>query len=351
MGCGRIAKRHADILHSGEVTAGHLVAVCDPQGDRAKTFSDTYETPGFLSLSEMLAAHGDDIQAVSILTESGNHADHAVEVARAGKHVIVEKPMALTLQDADRMIEECDKAGVKLFVVKQNRYNLPVQLARKAFEAGYFGKIISGSVRVRWRRDQYYYDQDDWRGTWEMDGGVFANQASHHVDLLQWFMGNPVSVYAKSRAALADIECDDTGAALIEFENGATGIVEATTAARPLNLEGSLSILGEKGTVVIGGFAVNEIQTWAFEDEAAMKMIEADGGKHNDNPKDVYGFGHQRYLNNVADAILGEKASLVDGLEGRKSLELVSAIYESIESGKEVQLRYRQHHSRLGRRS
>lgn len=349
MGCGRIAKRHADLVSSGAIEGAGLVAVCDPKTDRHNNFAKEYSVPGYENLSELLKQHDQDIDAVCVLTESGYHADHAIEVAKAGKHVIVEKPMALTLDDADRMIEACDKAGVKLFVVKQNRYNTPVRLAREAFEKGYFGKIVTGSVRVRWRRDQFYYDQDDWRGTWAMDGGVFANQASHHVDLLQWFLGNPVSVFARSRAALVDIECDDTGAAMVEFQNGALGIIEATTAARPKNLEGSLSILGEKGTVVIGGFAVNKITTWEFEDEEAMEMLSSNP-EHNDNPPDVYGYGHKIYLNNVVDSIRDGNGALVDGLEGRRSLELVSAIYESIETGREVQLRYRQKRSRLGQK-
>ncbi|MCA1300789.1 Gfo/Idh/MocA family protein [Stappia indica] len=349
MGCGRIAERHASLLGGGAIRGAKLVAGCDPQGSRARDLCHPYSVRSFDTFAEMDAAAGDEIDVVCVLTESGNHADHVVEVARAGKHVVVEKPMALTLEDADRMIEACDAAGVKLFVVKQNRYNRPVQLLRQAFEAGHFGKLVMGSVRVRWRRDQHYYDQDAWRGTWAMDGGVFANQASHHVDLLQWFLGNPVSVFARSRAALADIECDDTGSALIDFQNGAIGIVEATTAARPKNLEGSLSILGERGTVEIGGFAVNEVKTWEFEDKAAMDIL-ASSPDHNDNPKDVYGFGHRAYLENVVQAVRGMGPSLVDGLEGRRSLELLSAIYESIESGREVALRYHQRRSRLGRK-
>lgn len=348
MGCGRIAKRHADLLYSNSINGANLVAVCDTNADKSKEFSKKYSVPGYASLTQLLSKHSDEVAAVCVLTESGYHADHAIEVAAAGKHVVVEKPMALTLDDADRMIEACDAAGVKLFVVKQNRFNSPVLLARKALERGYFGKLVMGSVRVRWRRDQSYYDQDDWRGTWALDGGVFANQASHHVDLLQWFMGNPVSVFARSRSALVDIECDDTGTAIIEFQNGSIGIVEATTAARPTNLEGSLSILGEKGTVVIGGFAVNKISTWEFEDEEAMELLSSNP-EHNDNPPDVYGYGHKIYLNNVAENIRGSVVSLVDGLEGRRSLELVSAIYESIETHREVPLRYRQRLSRLGR--
>ncbi|MBL8644123.1 MAG: Gfo/Idh/MocA family oxidoreductase, partial [Rhodospirillaceae bacterium] len=241
VGCGRIAPKHADLLHRGEITGSKLVAVCDIKPDRAKAFGQKYGVPHFIDFEAMMNAHGKDIGVVSILTESGHHAAHAIAAAKHGKHVIVEKPMALTLEDADAMIRACDTAGVKLFVVKQNRYNAPVQLARKAFDAGRFGKIVMGTVRVRWCRTQAYYDQDAWRGTWALDGGVFANQASHHVDLLEWFLGEPVSVFAKSRRALVNIEAEDTGIAVITFKSGAIGLVEATTATRPKDLEGSLS--------------------------------------------------------------------------------------------------------------
>jgi predicted dehydrogenase len=255
--------------------------------------------------------------------------------------------MALTLEDADRMIQACDSAGVRLFVVKQNRYNLPVQKLREALDLGRFGKLVFGSVRVRWCRKQDYYNQDSWRGTWALDGGVFTNQASHHIDLLEWMMGGVESVFAKSQTALVDIETEDTGVAVIKFLNGALGVVEATTAARPMDLEGSISILGEHGSVEIGGFAVNEMKTWKFsksspEDE---KIIET----YRENPPSVYGYGHTRYLQHIVDCIKFDRAALVDGLTGRKSLELISAIYESIETNSEVHLRFKPSKCRLGR--
>jgi len=224
-----------------------------------------------------------------------------------------------------------------------------LNLMREAVDNGDFGKLVMGTVRVRWCRPQRYYDQDEWRGTWSMDGGVFTNQASHHVDLLEWMLGEPVSVFAKSRTALADIETEDTGVAIITFKNGAIGIVEATTATRPKDLEGSLSILGEKGSVVIEGFAVNQMKTWNFENQSEenQKGILAN---HNENPNNVYGFGHIRYLDNVCESLLHNKKALVDGLEGRKSLELINAIYESIETGKEVFLRFQPKKCKLGRK-
>jgi predicted dehydrogenase len=203
-----------------------------------------------------------------------------------------------------------------------------------------------GTVRVRWCRTQAYYDQDPWRGTWALDGGVFANQASHHIDLLEWFLGEPISVYAKSRRALVNIEAEDTGIAVITFKSGAIGVVEATTATRPKDLEGSLSILGEKGAVEIGGFAVNEMKTWQFDPPCPgdLEMV----ANMRELPPNVYGFGHVAYLNNVVSTINGGGAALVDGLEGRKSLELISAIYESIATQREVVLRFQAQHARLG---
>jgi UDP-N-acetyl-2-amino-2-deoxyglucuronate dehydrogenase len=346
VGCGRIAPKHADLLHRGEINGASLIAACDIKPERAKAFGERYRVPVFTDFQAMMAAVGNKTHVVSVLTESGNHAKHVIAAAKHGKHVVVEKPMALTLEDADAMIHACDLAGVKLFVVKQNRYNVPVQLARQAFDQGRFGKIVMGTVRVRWCRTQAYYDQDVWRGTWALDGGVFANQASHHVDLLEWFLGEPVSVFAKSRRALVNIEAEDTGIAVITFKSGAIGLVEATTATRPKDLEGSLSILGEKGSVEISGFAVNEMKTWQFAD-ARPEDVEI-LAKGQEQPPNVYGFGHKAYLNHAVDSIRSGKSGLVDGLEGRKSLELISAIYESIETQREVILRFQAHRARLG---
>lgn len=348
IGCGRIAVRHADLLASGRVPGARLAAVCDVKPERAAAFGQRYDVPHFTDMHAMATTLAERIDVLSILTESGRHAAHCLALAAYGKHILVEKPMALTLDDADAMIHACDAAGIKLFVVKQNRYNLPVQAAHKALLDGRFGRLVMGTVRVRWCRTQTYYDQDDWRGTWALDGGVFANQASHHIDLLEWFLGEPLSVYAKSRTALVDIEAEDTGVAVITFRNGALGVVEATTAARPVDLEGSLSILGESGAVEIAGFAVNELRHWRFaqeqpsDDEVRQGTLET--------PPNVYGFGHQAYLANVVDAITNGGPSLVDGLEGRKSLELISAIYESIATRREVQLRFNPRASRLGER-
>src|SRR5689334_18814246 len=344
LGCGRIAKRHSDLLGGNHIDGAMLAAVCDPIRPRADAIATKFAVGAHYDIGSFLARR--DIDAVSVLTPSGLHPQHVIACAKAGKHVIVEKPMALRLQDADDMIRACDEAGVKLFIVKQNRFNVPVVKAREALEAGRFGKLILGTVRVRWCRDQAYYDQDAWRGTWGYDGGVLTNQASHHVDMLEWFFGQVVSVHARAITALAKIETEDTAVATLKFRNGALGIIEATTATRPTDLEGSLSILGEKGTVEIAGFAVNQIRHWRFVEEmpADKEVIE----KFSVNPPSVYGFGHQAYYQHVIDCLVHQRSALVDGLEGRKSLELISALYESIETGAEVPLRFAPRLGRLG---
>jgi predicted dehydrogenase len=344
LGCGRIAKRHSELLGGGHIEGACLTAVCDPVRARADAIAGKFGVPAHYDMDQFLTRR--DIDAIAVLTPSGMHAAHTIACARTGRHVVVEKPMALRLQDADDMIRACDEAGVKMFVVKQNRFNLPVVKAREALDAGRFGRLILGTVRVRWCRDQAYYDQDEWRGTWALDGGVLTNQASHHIDMLEWFFGDVVSVHARAITALVDIETEDTAVATLKFRNGALGIIEATTAVRPTDLEGSLSILGEKGTVEIAGFAVNQIRHWRFAQEldSDRNVIES----FSVNPPNVYGFGHQAYYQHVIECLTTQRAALVDGLEGRKSLELISALYESIETGAEVPLHFAPRLSRLG---
>lgn len=347
LGCGRIAKRHAELLGYGQIQNAKLVAVCDIVEEKARKIGQQFGVQYFTDMNQMLVE--EDIDVVSVLTESGYHSEHVINIAKHKKHIVVEKPMALTLDDADAMIRACDDAGVKLFVIKQNRFNVPVVKTREALVSGRFGKLILGTVRVRWCRPQEYYDQDSWRGTWALDGGVLTNQASHHIDLLEWMMGEVESVYAMSCRALADIEAEDTAIVNLRFKNGALGVIEATTAVRPKDLEGSLSILGEDGTVEIGGFAVNQMKVWDFTEykEGDANVME----KYSVNPPNVYGFGHQAYYEHVVDSIRNNKRHLVDGLEGRKSLELINAIYESIETKKEVFLRFKPKHCRLGQKN
>ena len=342
IGCGRIAVKHAKLLIGMDNV--ELVAVSDNVHEKVKGFSEKYHVKGYLDYKEMLKK--EDIEVVSVLTPSGTHAAIGVDVANSKKHLVVEKPMALRLEDADLLIETCYRNGIKLFVVKQNRFNLPVKKLKEALDNGRFGKLVLGTVRVRWSRRQDYYDQDEWRGTWAQDGGVLTNQASHHVDLLQWMMGPVDSVVAKAGTYLSNIETEDTGVAILKFRDGGLGIVEATTCARPKDLEGSISILGAKGAVEIGGFAVNKIKTWEFEETLPGDKDVFE--KYSQNPSDVYGFGHSEFLGNVVQNITGNRQSIIDGIEGRKSLELVNAIYESIETGKEVYLRFIPRECRLG---
>jgi predicted dehydrogenase len=344
IGCGRISKRHSELLGHDQIAGARLTAVCDLVAAKAERIGKEFSVPHFTDMHQMM--HSADIDVVVVLTESGNHAEHVISLAPYGKHIVVEKPMALTLDDADAMIRACDIAAIKLFVIKQNRFNVPVVKLREALEQGRFGKLVMGTVRVRWCRPQAYYDQDAWRGTWALDGGVLTNQASHHVDLLEWMMGDVVSVFAMSTTALAKIEAEDTAVVTLRFRNGALGVIEATTAVRPKDLEGSLSILGEGGTVEIGGFAVNKMKIWNFteprpEDETVMEQFSV-------NPPNVYGFGHQAYYEHVVDCIQNRRVHLVDGLVGRKSLELINAIYESIETGKEISLKFQPKRCRLG---
>jgi len=346
VGCGRIAKRHVELLSKNVIKGAELAALCDSDIQKAEALAAPLrDIPTFTDMDEMMTAVNPD--AVAVLTPSGMHAEHTIRLAKHRKHIIVEKPMALTLDDADAMIRACDEAGIRLFVIKQNRFNVPVQKAREALEGGRFGKLVLGTVRVRWCRPQHYYDQDSWRGTWKYDGGVLTNQASHHVDLLEWMLGDVESVFAKSTTALVNIEAEDTAVVTLKFRNGALGVIEATTATRPKDLEGSLSILGENGSVVIGGFAVNQLQTWNFtsEEPGDAEVLE----KFSVNPPDVYGFGHRSYYEHVVQCLSEQSAQLVDGLEGRRSLELIHAIYESIETGKEVFLRFQPNKVKLGR--
>ena len=344
IGCGHIARRHAELLGTGQVDGATLTAVCDIVPERAQTLGEQYDVPHFTDLREVLAR--DDVDVACILTPSGLHHDHALAAAAAGKHVLVEKPMALRLDHADSMIRACDEAKVRLFVVKQCRFNVPVRRAREALDDGRFGTPLSGSARLWWRRDQDYYDQAPWRGTWALDGGVLMNQAIHHIDLLQWFLGPANSVRAAGRTALLDIEVEDSAVATVTFANGALGVIDATTATRPRSVEGSVSILGSGGTVEIGGVAADRLVNWEF-----CEKIDSDDRPLDDfsNPAGAAGYGHKSYYDEVVKALRGEESAAVDGREGRQSLALVTALYAAMESGETVSLDSGAAHSRLGR--
>lgn len=345
LGCGRISGKHCEAL-TRHVPGARLAAVCDIQPERAQAVGQKYGVPYFSDYRRMLETHP-EIQVINVLTPSGSHAEHVLALAPYGKHIVVEKPMALTIPDAEKMIRACDAAGVRLFVVKQNRMNPSVRMLRDAVVADRFGKMVMGTVRLRWCRTQEYYDQDSWRGTWAMDGGVLMNQASHHIDLLTWMMGDVETVFAYSATRLVQIETEDTAAAVLKFHSGALGIIEATTATRPIDLEGSISVMGEHGVVEIGGFAANEIRVWNFKDSSPAELQAARATR--ETPPNVYGFGHITYLSEVVRTLQTGKPSAVDGIEGMKSLLLINALYESMETSKEIQLLFQPRHVRLGR--
>lgn len=331
VGCGRISKNHFEAID--EIEGLDLVAVCDADAVRAKEAGTTWGVPHFTSFEKMLAESSADV--VTVATPSGLHHGQGIAAARAGKHVVMEKPMAISLTGADALVHACDKAGVQLFVVKQNRLNPPVQLLKRAVDNDRFGRIYMASCTVFWARPQEYYDQAPWRGTWEFDGGAFMNQASHYVDLIQWVMGPVESVMAKTATLARRIETEDSGVAILKFRSGALGTIQVTMLAYPRNLEGSLTILGEKGSAKIGGTAVNKIEHWEFaEYDDDDKLVES----ANTNPPNVYGLGHQGYYRNVLEVLRGGAKPDTDGRAGRKSLELILGIYESAKTGREVPL-------------
>jgi UDP-N-acetyl-2-amino-2-deoxyglucuronate dehydrogenase len=331
VGCGRISGSHVAAID--KIDGLELVAVSDVEADRAKAVSEERGIPAFRTLEELLAAVECDV--VAVCTPSGLHPAHGIVAARGGKHVVTEKPMAISLADADALVQACDVAGVHLFVVKQNRLNPPIQLLRRAVEKGRFGRIYLDNTTVRWTRPQEYYDAAPWRGTWEFDGGAIMNQASHYVDLMQWLVGPVESVVAKTATLARRIETEDTGIAVLRFRSGALGVIEVTVLTHPRNFEGSIAILGEKGTVKIGGTAVNRVEHWQFADyDDDDKLIDA----ASTSPPTVYGFGHEAYYRNVLAVLRGEAKPGTDGREGRKSLELILGIYESAKTGREVPL-------------
>ena len=332
MGCGRIAKRHCEILSQADFS--DLCAVCDVLPERATAYGAEYDVPSYEDVEQMLAAQKPDV--LCILTPSGLHGRHIMQVAHQIQNIVVEKPMVLDLAEADRVIEHCEKLDNRLFVVMQNRFNRPVIKLREALEQGRFGDLLMGTVRVRWSRDQAYYDLDSWRGTWDLDGGVLGNQANHHVDLLEWMMGDADSVTGYAATQLVQVEVPTTVVAAIEFKNGALGVVEATTSSRPRDLEGSLSVMGSTGTVEIGGFAVNRIRHWHFDParDEDQEVI----GRYSENPPNVYGYGHAMYLRHVYNCLQNGEPRLVGPQEGRRCLEFIKAIYEAASSGKRVQV-------------
>ena len=329
VGCGRISKNHFDAIR--KIDGLELAAVCDTDAERAQRAGEAQAVPWYRGLDEMLREG--DIDLVTICTPSGTHSMQGIAAAQAGKHVVTEKPMSLTLRQADDLVRACDDAGVQLFVVKQNRLNPPIQLLKRAVDKGRFGRIYLANVTVRWQRPQEYYDAEPWRGTWEFDGGAMMNQASHYVDLIQWLVGPVESVLGKTATQARRIEAEDSGIGILKFRSGALGVIEVNVLTYPRNLEGSITIIGDRGTVKIGGTAVNRVEHWIFaEYDDDDKLVEA----ANTNPPTVYGFGHEGYYRNVLAVLRGEAKPETDGRAGRKSLELILGIYESAKTGCEV---------------
>jgi UDP-N-acetyl-2-amino-2-deoxyglucuronate dehydrogenase len=332
VGCGRIAVNHVGAIGAHRESA-ELVDVCDTDAARlAETVAKT-GAAGHSSLEKMLAATQAD--CVVLASPSGLHSAQAIQVAAAGRHVMTEKPMATRWQDGLDMVRACDAADVRLFVVKQNRRNRTLQMLKQAIEAGRFGRMYMVCINVFWTRPQSYYDGAKWRGTWEFDGGAFMNQASHYVDLLDWLVGPVESVMAYTGTLARRIEVEDTGVAALKWRNGAMGSINVTMLTYPKNLEGSITILGENGTVKIGGVAVNEIQRWEFATPHEVDRQVADA---NYETTSVYGFGHPLYYDNVIRTLRGETEAETDGREGLRSLELLIALYKSARDGRRINL-------------
>ncbi len=332
IGCGRISKNHFETIKNLGNRV-QLVAVCDNVEARAKEVAESYKVPFYTNYIEMLDKEKFDL--VTICTPSGMHPMMGIEVANHGVHVLTEKPMGVRLQDADALIEACDKNNVQLFVVKQNRLNPGIQALRHAIDKGRFGRIFFINATVFWMRPQDYYDSAKWRGTWEFDGGAFLNQASHYVDLVQWIGGPIDKVMAQTATLARKIEAEDTGAAVMRFRSGAIGVIQTTMLTYPKNMEGSITVIGENGTVKISGIALNHVEKWEFADydDEDKSIFES-----NYTPASVYGNGHQPYYSNVLDLLEGKQSSATDGREGKKSLELILGIYESAKTGMAVSL-------------
>ncbi|QNI52865.1 putative oxidoreductase [Synechococcus sp. BIOS-E4-1] len=349
VGCGRISRNHIKAIAVHHERA-ELVAICDTQAYRleqaqaliteaAAEYSGASANPvKFRCFSDLItAAHAKNtlVDLVVLATPSGLHPIQVIAAAEAGLHVCTEKPMATRWEDGVAMVKACDQSGVHLFVVKQNRFNPTLQLVKRQLQSGRFGKLAMVSVNVFWQRPQSYYNHDSWRGTWEFDGGALMNQASHYVDLLDWLVGPVESVSASIATLGRAIEVEDTAALQLRWRNGALGTMAVTMLTYPQNLEGSITLLGETGTVKIGGPAVNKIEHWAFADECPD---DADVEEASYATTSVYGFGHQPYYTNVFDALQGKAEALCDGREGLRSLELLIGAYRSARDGRAVHL-------------
>ncbi|QPQ54422.1 Gfo/Idh/MocA family oxidoreductase [Allosphingosinicella flava] len=332
VGCGRIAKNHFEAI-AAHADDAELIDVCDTDEEALAAAVRATGAKGHGSIETLLASTSADV--VILTTPSGLHPAHTIAAARSGRHVISEKPMATRWPDGLRMVRECDEAGVRLFVVKQNRRNATLQMLKRAVDAGRFGRIYLVALNVFWTRPQEYYDAAKWRGTWEFDGGAMMNQASHYIDLLNWLVGPVESVQAYSAALGRKIEAEDTAVASLRWRSGTLGSLSVTMLTYPQNLEGSITVLGEKGSVRIGGVAVNEVQHWNFAEPDPQDEMIHEASYHTTS---VYGFGHPLYYRNVIDVLQGRDEPETDGRSGLQSLELLTALYRSARDGVRIAL-------------
>ncbi len=332
IGCGRISGKHFEAVEN--LNEACFVTCADIIPERAAAAAENFELKTYYAdYKEMLDK--EKIDLVVICTPSSLHPEIGIEAARRGINVLTEKPMGTDLESADKLIQSCDDNKVHLFVVKQNRLNPTMQLLKRAIEKNRFGRIYLVQSNVFWQRPQSYYDMASWRGTWKYDGGAFLNQASHYVDGLYWLIGDVKSVMAETATMARNIETEDTGTAILRFVNGAIGTINVTMLTFPKNYEGSITILGEKGSVKIGGIALNKVDKWEFEDyDDDDRLLE----EVNYQPLTVYGSGHLPYYLNIVEAMNGKNSPHTNGRDGRKSLEIILAFYQSSRTGKKVDL-------------
>lgn len=337
IGCGRISPNH---VASAQKHGLEIIGICDiVEKQMEKTIAD-FKLPSsvkkYTDYKKMLAENKLDL--IAIATESGKHAYIALDCIDAGVNLIIEKPIALSIEDADKIIKAAASKNVKVCACHQNRFNKSIQKIREALEAGRFGKLFYGTAHIRWNRNQEYYTQAPWRGTYEQDGGALMNQCIHNIDLLRWMMGEEIEAVSAFTDNLNHpyIEAEDLGIAVVKFRNGSYGIVEGTTNVYPSNLEETLYLFGHKGTIKVGGKSVNIIEEWRFGD--GLDNADEVKEKYNENPPNVYGFGHIPLYKDVIDAIKENRAPYVDALQGKKALELVLAIYKAAKEAKQVKL-------------
>ena len=338
IGCGRIAPNHLEAAINNNL---EIVGLCDVEDgnidillEKLEIEKDKYRR--YTDYKEMLECEKPEL--VAIATESGKHAAIALDCLDANCHIIVEKPIALSLEDADKIIEKAKEKGLIVCANHQNRFNKSIKKIREALDNGDFGKLLHGTAHIRWNRGESYYTQASWRGTWAQDGGALMNQCIHNIDLLRWMMGDEIDeVCAYTDNLNHDyIEAEDLGMAIVKFKNGSYGIIEGTTNIYPKNLEETLYLFGQKGTVKAGGKSVNIIEEWQFENSSeSTDEIKA---KYSENPKNVYGFGHTPLYEDVINSIKNNTKPLVDGEAGKRALELVLAIYKSAKEGRPVKL-------------